>query len=137
MAKATAHPDRWLISSEDVQGTEVYGAGDQAIRGRVPEADMTLPQHERDRDRGAGRYQHPVRSAEIGDGAEEFARLWYQHLRSLEHERIDDEESEQHNGEREHDLLDQREVLETRTHGLSSDRMRAVLRRQCRAVRRP
>jgi hypothetical protein len=31
MAKATAHPDRWLISSEDVQGTEVYGAGDQAI----------------------------------------------------------------------------------------------------------
>ena len=31
MAKATAHPDRRLISSEDVQGTEVYGAGDQAI----------------------------------------------------------------------------------------------------------
>ena len=31
MAKATAHPDRRLISSEDVQGTEVYGAGDKAI----------------------------------------------------------------------------------------------------------
>jgi PRC-barrel domain protein len=30
-AKATAHPDRRLISSEDVQGTEVYGAGDKAI----------------------------------------------------------------------------------------------------------
>lgn len=33
MAKATAHPDRRLISSEDVQGTEVYGAGDKAIGG--------------------------------------------------------------------------------------------------------
>ena len=31
VAKATAHPDRRLISSEDVQGTEVYGAGDEAI----------------------------------------------------------------------------------------------------------
>jgi hypothetical protein len=31
VAKATAHPDRRLISSEDVQGTEVYGAGDKAI----------------------------------------------------------------------------------------------------------
>ena len=31
VAKATAHPDRRLISSEDVQGTEVYGPGDKAI----------------------------------------------------------------------------------------------------------
>jgi hypothetical protein len=31
MAKATVHPDRRLISSEDVQGTEVYGTGDEAI----------------------------------------------------------------------------------------------------------
>ena len=31
MAKATAHPDRRLISSEDVQGTNVYGIGDEAI----------------------------------------------------------------------------------------------------------
>ena len=31
MAKATAHPDRRLISSEDVHGTEVYGAGDEAV----------------------------------------------------------------------------------------------------------
>jgi hypothetical protein len=31
MAKATAYPDRRLISSEDVQGTEVYGAGDEAV----------------------------------------------------------------------------------------------------------
>ena len=31
MEKATAHPDHRLISSEDVQNTEVYGAGDQAI----------------------------------------------------------------------------------------------------------
>jgi hypothetical protein len=31
MAKATAHPDHRLISSEDVQNTDVYGAGDQAI----------------------------------------------------------------------------------------------------------
>jgi PRC-barrel domain len=31
VAKATAYPDRRLISSEDVQGTEVYGAGDKAI----------------------------------------------------------------------------------------------------------
>ena len=31
MAKATAHPDHRLISSEDVQGTEVYGSGDVAI----------------------------------------------------------------------------------------------------------
>jgi hypothetical protein len=31
MAKATAHPDRRLISSEDVQGTEVYGAGDESV----------------------------------------------------------------------------------------------------------
>ena len=28
MAKATAHPDHRLISSEDVEGTEVYGAGE-------------------------------------------------------------------------------------------------------------
>jgi PRC-barrel domain len=31
VAKATAHPDRRLISSEDVQGTEVYGPGNKAI----------------------------------------------------------------------------------------------------------
>ena len=31
MAKATAHPDHRLISSEDVQGTSVYGAGEEAI----------------------------------------------------------------------------------------------------------
>ena len=31
MAQATAHPDRRLISSEDVQGTNVYGIGDEAI----------------------------------------------------------------------------------------------------------
>jgi hypothetical protein len=31
MAKATAHPNRNFISSEDVQGTQVYGAGDAAI----------------------------------------------------------------------------------------------------------
>jgi hypothetical protein len=31
MAQATAHPDRRLISSEDVQGTEVYGIEDEAI----------------------------------------------------------------------------------------------------------
>ena len=31
MAKATAHPDHKLISSEDVQGTEVYGAEDDSI----------------------------------------------------------------------------------------------------------
>ena len=31
MTEATAHPDRRLISSEDVQGTDVYGIGDEAI----------------------------------------------------------------------------------------------------------
>ena len=31
MTQATAHPDRRLISSEDVQGTDVYGIGDKAI----------------------------------------------------------------------------------------------------------
>jgi hypothetical protein len=31
MAKVTAHPDHRLISSEDVQGTAVYGAGDASI----------------------------------------------------------------------------------------------------------
>jgi hypothetical protein len=31
MTKATAHPDRRLISSEDVQGTDVYGIGDEVI----------------------------------------------------------------------------------------------------------
>jgi len=31
MAKATAHPDHKLISSEDVQGTVVYSSGDEAI----------------------------------------------------------------------------------------------------------
>ena len=31
MATATAHPDRRLISSEDVQGTDVYGVGDELI----------------------------------------------------------------------------------------------------------
>ena len=31
MTKATAHPDRRLISSEDVEGTEVYGSGDEVV----------------------------------------------------------------------------------------------------------
>ena len=31
MAKATTHPDRRLISSEDVEGTEVYGLGDGVV----------------------------------------------------------------------------------------------------------
>src|SRR6476469_1426309 len=31
MAQATVHADRKLISSEDVQGTDVYGIGDEAI----------------------------------------------------------------------------------------------------------
>ena len=31
---ATAHPDRRLISSEDVQGTDVYGIEDEAIGDR-------------------------------------------------------------------------------------------------------
>jgi hypothetical protein len=31
MAKATAHPDHRLISSEDVQGTLVYGVGDEEV----------------------------------------------------------------------------------------------------------
>ena len=31
MARATAHPDRQCISSEDIQGTEVYGAGGKNI----------------------------------------------------------------------------------------------------------
>ena len=31
MAKATVHPDHRLISSEDVQGTSVYGVGEEAI----------------------------------------------------------------------------------------------------------
>jgi hypothetical protein len=31
IAKATAHPDRRLISSEDVQGTNVYGVGDKSV----------------------------------------------------------------------------------------------------------
>ena len=31
MTTATAHPNRNLISSEDVNGTDVYGAGNEAI----------------------------------------------------------------------------------------------------------
>lgn len=31
MAPATQHPDRQLISSEDVEGTNVYGAGDAKV----------------------------------------------------------------------------------------------------------
>ncbi len=31
MAKATSHPDHRLISSEDVEGTNVYGAGNKSI----------------------------------------------------------------------------------------------------------
>jgi hypothetical protein len=31
MTRATAHPDHRLISSEDVHGTDVYGAGDESI----------------------------------------------------------------------------------------------------------
>jgi hypothetical protein len=31
MATSTAHPDRRLISSEDVQGTSVYGMDDKQI----------------------------------------------------------------------------------------------------------
>ena len=53
MANATAHPDRRLISSEDVHSTEVYGAGDAAegeidhlliekISGRVVYAVMSF-----------------------------------------------------------------------------------------------
>ena len=51
MAKATTHPDHFLISSEDVQGTDVYGVGDDVVgeidqnrkvSGRVASALMTL-----------------------------------------------------------------------------------------------
>jgi hypothetical protein len=31
MARSTAHPDHQCISSEDIQGTEVYGAGGKNI----------------------------------------------------------------------------------------------------------
>jgi hypothetical protein len=31
MARATAHPNHQLISSDDVQGTEVYGAGNKNV----------------------------------------------------------------------------------------------------------
>ena len=31
MTQATAHPDHRLISSEDVQGTDVYGIGAETI----------------------------------------------------------------------------------------------------------
>lgn len=31
MAQATTHPDHRLISSEDVIGTDVYGAGDEVV----------------------------------------------------------------------------------------------------------
>ena len=31
MTKATVHPDHQLVSSEDVQGTDVYGIGDEVI----------------------------------------------------------------------------------------------------------
>ena len=31
MANSTAHPNHQLISSEDVEGTEVYGAGDENV----------------------------------------------------------------------------------------------------------
>ena len=31
MARSTAHPNQQLISSEDVQGTEVYGTGDEKV----------------------------------------------------------------------------------------------------------
>ena len=31
MTQATAHPNHRLISSEDVQGTDVYGIGEEAI----------------------------------------------------------------------------------------------------------
>ena len=31
MTKATAHPDRRLISSEDIQVTNIYGVGDEVI----------------------------------------------------------------------------------------------------------
>ena len=31
MARSTAHPNHKLISSNDVQGTEVYGAGDKHV----------------------------------------------------------------------------------------------------------
>jgi hypothetical protein len=31
MARATAHPNRQWLSSEDIQGTEVYGQGDKNV----------------------------------------------------------------------------------------------------------
>ena len=94
---------------------EADGAGDQAIAGGVPETDMALAQHERERDRRAGRNQHPVRPADIGDGAEEFARLRRQRPRPLEHERIDQQKSEQDQRQREHHLLDDGEVLQAQS----------------------
>ena len=112
---------------------EADGAGDQTIGGRIPETDVALPQDERDGDRRAGRNQHPVRFADIGDRAEEFARLGHQRLRPLEQEGIDDEKPEKDDRQREHDLLDDGEVLQARKHGLSSSQDRAVLRRQCQA----
>jgi hypothetical protein len=51
MAKATTHPDHFLISSEDVQGTDVYGVGDDVV-GRFAEGLRARPLEAR-ADRGA------------------------------------------------------------------------------------
>jgi len=49
------------------------GACDETVGRSLPEPEIPLSQHERKRHRGASRYEHPVRHADIGDRPEYFA----------------------------------------------------------------
>jgi hypothetical protein len=71
-----------------------------------------LPQHERERDGRAGRNEHPIRFADVGDGLEELAHALGQRLGPLQHERIDDKHAEENQRKREHELLGEGEILE-------------------------
>ena len=98
---------------------EADRARDQSIGGGVPEACVALAKDERERDGRPGRDQHPVRPAHIGDPAEEFLNVGLERVRLLIQERIDQQEAHGEQRHRDHQLVEQAQILEARGHARS------------------
>ncbi len=77
---------------------------------------MPPPQHESERDQAARRNQHPIRPADIGDGAEEIARFRRERLGPLQKERVEDIDPEQDEGHRQHQLLKDGQLSQAKVH---------------------
>ena len=100
---------------------ETDRARDQPVSGRAFQTAVAFSQDEGKRNGYAGRNQHPIRFADIGDGSKELADLGGQRFRPLQNERIENQEPEQDKRDREHDLLDQSEILNPHSHSYRRD----------------